>query len=622
MNPAIHPETAPTFLGIECGGTHTVALLAGASGQLLKRCDAGPANLRLLSDARLIAHFRSIRRQLGIPAAVGVGIAGARGAEDCARVTRLLDRVWPGVPSRVGHDLESALAAAHDGQSAPSVANARLIILAGTGSCTYGQNTRGVVAKVGGWGHLLGDHGSGYDIGFNALRRIVADYDQAGQWTPMAQAVLRVLGLNDPEELIAWVQQASKRDIAALATQVFKSSESSDARDILQQSAQTIGTDAVMCARQLGCQRHPVDFVFAGGVFTRQPSQVARVTAAIRRARRGLRDRFRVLERESAWGAVSLAEQAFKASPLPHRVLAEKGGSPLLVTPRRASGELEVPVPRATGLSVTEQRNPRSMELDRLSVDKAIELMISEDELIPRALRAQKKQIGGLIRRVVRALRSGGRLFYVGAGTSGRLGVLDASECPPTFRSDPEQVQGIMAGGVPALHTSVEGAEDDIEAGARAVVFRSVGVRDIVVGIAASGRTPFIWGALAEARRRHAVTALLCCNPNLKFAHGSKPDVVVSLDLGAELLTGSTRLKSGTATKLVLNMVTTLAMVRLGKVLSNLMVDLNPSNMKLRDRAIRIVCELTECSRDEATRTLESTRWGVKEAVFALRKSR
>jgi N-acetylmuramic acid 6-phosphate etherase len=234
---------------------------------------------------------------------------------------------------------------------------------------------------------------------------------------------------------------------------------------------------------------------------------------------------------------------------------------------------------------------------------------------VPAAIRAVAPQIGRLIGKVTGALGSGGRLLYVGAGTSGRLGVLDASECPPTFRTPPEWVQGIMAGGERALHSAVEGAEDDVGAGERAVGFRSVGPRDVVLGITASGRTPFVWGALAAARRRGAFTALLCFNPHLEFARGHRPDLVIAIDVGPEVLTGSTRLKAGTATKLVLNLVTTLAMVRLGKVAGNLMIDLNPSNVKLRDRACRIVMELTGWPRERAEAALQRSGWQVATVV-------
>jgi N-acetylmuramic acid 6-phosphate etherase len=223
--------------------------------------------------------------------------------------------------------------------------------------------------------------------------------------------------------------------------------------------------------------------------------------------------------------------------------------------------------------------------LDRLPIATAIQLMLSEEAKVPRILAQWEAELAAAVKLVSAAFRKGGRLFYVGAGTSDRLGVLDASECPPTFRTVPDLVQGIIAGGETALRRSVEGAEDDDAAGARAIRERKISQRDVVMGIAASGTTPFVWGALAEAKHRRATTILLCFNPYLKIPRPLRPQLVMTPDLGPEVLTGSTRLKAGTATKLVLNTLTTLAMVQLGKVSSNLMVDLTPTNTKLRARA-------------------------------------
>jgi len=218
---------------------------------------------------------------------------------------------------------------------------------------------------------------------------------------------------------------------------------------------------------------------------------------------------------------------------------------------------------------------------------------------------------------VVKSLKDGGRLFYVGAGTSGRLGVLDASECPPTFRTKPEQVQGIIAGGPQALTRAIEGAEDDPEAGRRAIGFRGVNKKDVVIGVAASGRTPFVWGAMEKAAARGARTALVCFNPHIR-RRASVPQLIVAPAIGPEVLTGSTRLKAGTATKLILNCITTLAMVQLGKVESNLMVDLNPKNEKLRARAVRIVQTLTGTDIATAQAAMGQANWVVKEAVRRL----
>jgi len=247
--------------------------------------------------------------------------------------------------------------------------------------------------------------------------------------------------------------------------------------------------------------------------------------------------------------------------------------------------------------------------------------MLSEEARVTRILRKAERKLAALVEFVAAALQNRGRLFYVGAGTSGRLGVLDASECPPTFRTSPEMVQGIIAGGEPALRRAVEGAEDDAVAGAQALRQRRIKRVDVVVGIAASGTTPFVWGALREARRRGAGTALICFNPHVVIPAALKPEHLLALDLGPEILTGSTRLKCGTATKLILNLVTTLAMVRCGKVMSNLMVDVAPTNAKLRQRAVRIVSELTGAERAQATKALVQNRWDIRETVRALRRA-
>lgn len=246
--------------------------------------------------------------------------------------------------------------------------------------------------------------------------------------------------------------------------------------------------------------------------------------------------------------------------------------------------------------------------------------MLSEDAKIPHKLLGQLDKIEKVTEAIARAFCRGGRLFYIGAGTSGRLGVLDASECPPTFRSAPEMVQGIIAGGEKALRKSVEGAEDDVGAGAKEISSRRVNSRDVVIGIAASGTTPFVWGALREAKARNATTVLVCFNPYLNIPKEYQPTIVIAPNLGPELLTGSTRLKAGTATKLLLNIFSTLAMVKSGKVIGNLMVDLNPANVKLRDRATRIVRELTKANYASARETLERSGWVIKKAVARLKK--
>jgi N-acetylmuramic acid 6-phosphate etherase len=252
--------------------------------------------------------------------------------------------------------------------------------------------------------------------------------------------------------------------------------------------------------------------------------------------------------------------------------------------------------------------------MDRMSTGEIVDLFISEEARVQDALRIAKTGLVGAIELSADALRHGGRLFYVGAGTSGRLGVLDASEIPPTFGVGPDLVQGIIAGGYTALFRAAEGAEDEREGGILAVTERGVKQGDVVCGITASGRTPFVLGALSQAKEIGARTILLSCNPARK-KQGTLWDVEIDLAAGPELLTGSTRLKAGTATKCALNILSTAVMIRLGKVRGNAMTSVHVTNAKLRDRAIRLVSAIRGLAREEAEALLETHNWDVVRCV-------
>ena len=246
-----------------------------------------------------------------------------------------------------------------------------------------------------------------------------------------------------------------------------------------------------------------------------------------------------------------------------------------------------------------------------------VELFVEEEKFVQDALRGAIVDLARAIGIVTESLRNGGRLFYIGAGSSGRIGVLDASEIPPTFGASPDLVQGLIAGGVTALYRSVEGAEDEKSAGALALDERGIKDIDVVIGITTSGRTPFVLGALARAKSLGAKTILLTCNP----APTTAPvDLAIHFAVGPEVLTGSTRLKAGTATKVALNIISTGAMVALGKVRGNLMIDLHTSNTKLRDRAVRVVAELADCDYDSARRELEASGWNLRSVVDKIEK--
>ena len=265
---------------------------------------------------------------------------------------------------------------------------------------------------------------------------------------------------------------------------------------------------------------------------------------------------------------------------------------------------------------ITEQRNPNSMHVDSLSALEIVQLMNEEDKQVPLAIEKCLPQIAQAVECIVAAFQQGGRLVYIGAGTSGRLGVLDASECPPTFGVSPEMVKGIIAGGERALRHPIEGAEDSK---AQAVVdlqtihFSS---KDVLVGIAASGRTPYVIGALEYAKSLGSVTVSIASNPNSAMAN--IVDIAIDTIVGSEVLTGSSRLKSGTAQKLVLNMLTTASMILMGKCYQNLMVDVQASNEKLKARAIRIVMQATDCDKALAEETLKQADQNAKLAIMMI----
>ena len=263
---------------------------------------------------------------------------------------------------------------------------------------------------------------------------------------------------------------------------------------------------------------------------------------------------------------------------------------------------------------ITEQRNPNSMQLDSLSAQELVALINREDQQVALAIEKCLPQIALAVEKIVTAFERGGRLVYVGAGTSGRLGVLDASECPPTYGVKPEMVVGLIAGGDHALRHPIEGAEDNVQQGQADLEEIDFSARDVLVGVAASGRTPYVLGALNYAKQLGATTVSIASNPNSKMAEVA--DIAIETVVGPEVLTGSSRMKSGTAQKLVLNMLTTASMGLIGKCYQNLMVDVQASNEKLKARALKIVMEATECDNEAAANVLTKANGQVKLAIL------
>lgn len=264
----------------------------------------------------------------------------------------------------------------------------------------------------------------------------------------------------------------------------------------------------------------------------------------------------------------------------------------------------------------TERRNETTFGLDEMSVAEAVKLMNQEDHKVPDAVAEQLPQIEKVIEATIIAFKNGGRLIYMGAGTSGRLGVLDAAECVPTFGVEPEMVVGLIAGGEQAMTVAVEGAEDDAELGAQDLKDLKLNENDMVIGIAASGRTPYVIGGLDYARSIGAATGTISCNKGAEISkHAALP---IEVDCGPEFLTGSTRLKSGTAQKLILNMISTISMIGIGKVYNNLMVDVKPTNEKLVERSKRIIMQATDADYETAARYFEEAEQNVKLAIVMI----
>ena len=568
------------ILGVEGGGTKTSWVLAERRETDLRVVDQGklpPANFRLASPDELRAMFRELPKEIS---RAGIFLAGCGTEGDRHSLTRLCAEIWPDAKVVVGSDRDSGLAAALGSGDG-------IVVNAGSGSSVTGRRDKRI-ENAGGWGHILGDAGGGYSLSIQALRLILREYDLNRGEVQFTTKVLRALSLNNLDELVRWAQTADKMEVAMLTPVVFEAAAGGDSRvmEILEEGARVLCeyTEAVASRLQVLAPK----VVLIGGLFQRDSIYNH---AFRRRLKKALPDaRVTNAERSPELGAAWLAAE-LQSWPETH------------VEPAAAKID-------DLAAALTEQRNPRSENLEKMSAQELVKLFVDEEKFVGEALRSASSDLAKAIGLVADSLGKQGRLFYVGAGTSGRLGVLDASEIPPTFGASPELVQGIIAGGASALHRSVEGAEDETSKGALAIDRRGVKDVDVVVGISASGRTPFVLGALGRARSFGAKTVLLSCNP----AREKKVDVDLAIDLGVgpEILTGSTRLKAGTATKIALNIISTGAMVALGKVRGNLMIDLNTTSAKLRDRATRMVAELTESDYDSARAQLEQSNWDLR----------
>lgn len=594
-------EKTVTILGIEGGGTKTTWVLLTRDGQMLGWGEAGPGNTLLLSDRALKDLFGEIRRKAGTHVdAIGGAFAGCQLSEEKARVEKILRGTWPRAAAvRVMEDTRSVLAAAFgDGPG--------IVVIAGTGSNVAGQKSADApIEKAGGWGHLFSDEGSAYDLARRGLILAYETYDAKRKVSVLAQEYLTAAGKTSLEELVPFLlQDTSKTAVAQYARCVFSAAKKGDrdAAFVLEFGVMALAGNVAHVARRLKIAQPEV--ALTGGLFENQPDYAAKFQRALRETMP--RAKPFLLTIPGVFGAARLAGWE---KPLQEKLPAKK--TEAIAEPSRL---------KAFAQASTEQRNPRSRGLDKRSVPQLVDLFIKEERYVEKALTAQKSQIAKAATLVAKRLCDGGRLFYIGAGTSGRLGVVDASEMPPTFNAPPEQVQAIIAGGAAAVFRSQEGAEDARDTGVAELKARRLTKKDVVCGIAASGQTPFVLAGLDYARDLGAGTILLTCNP--KRSIRVPVDVAIDLPTGPEIVTGSTRMKAGTATKLVLNMLSTIAMVKLGRVKDNLMVNVQATNDKLRARAVRLVQALTERKAEDAQAALESHGWRVTAAAQYLAKSR
>ncbi len=582
-------------LGVDGGGSKTAVVILNEEKQELGRGQGGVSNYHLAgtegAKETLLNAMQEAAADAGITltqiTAATWALAGAARPADRRILQGMMEEL---LPDSHGLIVTDALAALVGG-----IGSRRgIVLIAGTGAIAYGENGDGEQARAGGWGHIL-DHGSGYALAQAALRAVMQAEDGRQEPTVLSKKVQAALQLENISDLVNWIYAPRRNvtDIAALAPLVLQAAEAGDmaATAVIAQEADALAAFVAATARRLGVWKRPFSLLLMGGLLKTDNFYRRVVLQAVRT--KSPHAQFRQPQADAATGAALLA--------------LEMMGHPL--TPSAAIGG-------SAADWASEQGNVLTEDLDLHSTLEIVGLMHLADRRAVTAVRPCLPAIARAIDAIAARMRQGGRLIYIGAGTSGRLGTLDASECPPTFGTSPDLVTSLMAGGERALTVAIEGAEDDPEAGRQDVARLAVGHLDTVVGIAASGRTPYVIGGMDEARRRGALTVALIANLPAPLAEMA--DHLIAPLVGAEVLAGSTRLKAGTTQKLVLNMLSTGVMVRLGKTYGNLMVDVRQHNSKLQNRARRIVQQACRISEDEAAVALADAGGHVKMAIVGV----
>lgn len=578
-------------LAIEAGATRCAAGLYTTDGRLLAETFGGPCNPVAYGLDKTLAEVSALMdyfRKEGIMTTelvVAAGMAGVFSAAWRDKAGQGLCRLPGVVRALVSDDFHPPLAA--NAPEGPAV-----LVIAGTGSKVVARDANGREAQAGGRGIPFGEEGSAYQVALSALRACAHAADGVGPATALVQVLPEAAGAPDFTAFTAWANSAGKAELARLARAVILCAEQGDpvAMRCIEEQAARLAAMTGAVHRRL-CLPDAAPVFLTGGLFEHSPlyrTLFERQVAAYAPLR---------VQEPSLRGHCAVFEM-FRLKTKPGWI-ADVSSQPA----------------RTSLLPPTEQTRDSAGTIDQMTAREIADAMHAADLEAVRAVGGQTLVIAAAIDAAAQAIRSGGRIIYAGAGTSGRLGVLDASECPPTFGVAPTRVIGLIAGGEQALRHSVEGAEDNADEGRGSLLALAPNTRDIVVGIAASGTTPYVLGALDAARRAGARTVFLCCNPHA----AARADMTIKLDTGPEVLAGSTRLKAGTATKLVLNMISTGAMALAGYVYAGRMVHMQPGNAKLRGRAEQMIAALGNVSPARAGALLEEAGNRIAVAILMAR---
>jgi N-acetylmuramic acid 6-phosphate etherase len=580
------------WIAFDAGATRTTAGLYSHNGRLLREAEGAPCNPAAYGIAASMTALIDLARRLNPPQnkplAAAAGISGAGVPAIQQEIGQRLCEALRLERALVTTDLSPILYA-----NAPN--RAALLALAGTGAAVLAQNPAGQIKRFGGRGALFGDEGSAYAIAVSALRAAAHTTDGLGPQTTLTESLPHFAGLSAFEDMVAWSATASKKAVASLARVVSDAAMEGDAVALacLRDQARQLALLIHAAFEWIALSPKDILVFMHGGLFAHCPLYI---------------DFFcDILQQTDALMALPAPIRGHRAVFSLSRHEAPKEWLRQTLYDANQSAQALAPAELCPSL-------PKP--LDKMTACEIVAAMNTEDATVAQAVARQANAIATLIDMAAETLMAEGRLVYAGAGTSGRLGVLDASECPPTFGIDANRVCGLIAGGEAALRNSVEGAEDDRPLARKDIENLAVGPRDLVIGIAASANTPYTRAALETAAGKGARTALICCNP----ACASGADWIVALDTGPEVIPGSSRLKAGTATKMVLNMISTGAMARAGYLYEGLMVGMRPINAKLRRRAARIVADLTGLDEQQADALLSEAGDDIRVAVAMARR--